>query len=126
MKMQEMNQSDAAGWIAAAMPTISKLFPAGLGALIMVAIDPPESRRELFWRLVAAGACSIFMGDTAMDILHSWWSVIDPAKHTHQAAVSFIVGACGWFVLGALGVLLKKLKADPVGTVVEVKKDLTP
>lgn len=122
--MQDHIPSDTAGWLAAALPTLSKLVPAGLGALIMVAIDPPQNRRELFWRLAAAGMCSMFLGDLALDALHSWFSFIDPTKHTHHAAVSFIVGACGWFVLGAMGVALKKLRADPVAAVAEVKKEL--
>lgn len=120
--MQDHISPEAAGWIAAAMPTLAKLVPAGLGALIMVAIDPPQSRRELFARLAAAGACSMFLGDIALDALHSWFAFIDPTKHTHHAAVSFLVGACGWFVLGGLAVVLKKLRADPIATIQEGKE----
>lgn len=115
---QQVNLSDASALAGIA----AKLVPAGLGALIMVAIDPPANRKELFYRLAAAGLCSIFLGDIAIDALHAWWPVIDPMKHTHQSAVSFIVGGCGWFVLGGLGILLKKLRTDPVGVIEDVKK----
>ena len=32
---------------------MAKLLPAGIGAAIMVLVDPPQSKRELFFRLVA-------------------------------------------------------------------------
>lgn len=118
--MQDQISSESAGWIAA---LLYKFLPAGLGAAIMIAVEPPKTRKELFWRLVSAFICSAIFGELAMDFLHSvaWFSFLDPAKRSHQAAVDFIVGGSGWFLLGGGGVLLRKVKADPVATAKEMK-----
>jgi hypothetical protein len=90
-------------------------------------VEPPKTRRELFWRLVAAFICSAMLGEPAMDWLSSltMFAWLDPAKRSHQAAVDFIVGGGGWFVLGGAGVMLRKFKGDPVAAAEDVKK-LTP
>jgi hypothetical protein len=122
MKMQELQQSpETASWLAA---LLYKFLPAGLGAAIMIAVEPPKTRRELFWRLVAAFVCSAMFGELAMDWLHSLsvFAFLEPAKRAHQAAIDFIVGGSGWFVLGGGGVLLRRFKADPAAAAEEAKR----
>ena len=123
MRMQEANSPEAAGWIAA---ILYKFLPAGLGAAIMVAVDPPQSRKELFWRLFVAFACSYLFGDVVFDFLHSFhlFAFLDAHKRAHTVAVDSLMGATGWFIFGGLTVWLKKLKADPVATISEAKKEL--
>lgn len=113
MKMQELQQSpEAAGWITA---LLYKFLPASLGAVIMIVIEPPKTRRELFWRLIAAFVCSAIFGELVMDWLHSlsFMSFLDPSKRSHQSGVDFIVGGSGWFILGGGGVLLRRFKEEP-------------
>jgi hypothetical protein len=126
MKMQELPHStEAAGWLAA---VLYKFLPAGLGALLMVAVEPPKTRKELFWRLVAAFVCSAMLGEFVMDFLDSlaWLSFLDPTKRSHQAAVDFIVGGSGWFLLGGAGVLLRRFKRAPLDTAKAVKEAAKP
>jgi hypothetical protein len=113
MRMQELQSSpETPAWLVA---ILYKFLPAGLGAAIMIAVEPPKTRRELFWRVVASFICSAIFGELAMDWAHSLslLSFLEPAKRSHQAAVDFIVGGSGWFVLGGGGVLLRRFKADP-------------
>lgn len=121
MKMQDLPSSEAVGWLAA---LVYKFLPAALGAAIMIVIEPPKTRRELFWRLVAAFICSAMLGQVAFDFLHSlsWFAFLDASKRPHTAAVDFIVGGGGWFLLGGVGVILRKARTDPIGAVDDVKK----
>lgn len=98
---------------------LAKLLPAGLGAALMVAVDPPDSKRELFARLFVAFACSLLFGEVMLDLLHSfaWLSFLDEHKRTHTAAIDALCGALGWFVLGGLSTWLKRFRADPTGAV---------
>lgn len=123
MKMQELQSHETAGWFTA---VLYKFLPAGLGALIMIAVEPPKTRCELFWRLVAAFICSAMLGELTMDLLKSFslFAFLDPLKRSHQAAVDFIVGGSGWFLLGGGGVLLRRLRADPAAAAEEAKKVL--
>jgi hypothetical protein len=100
-----------------------KLLPAGIGALLIAAVDIPGTKRELFLRVFVAMGSSILLGDVAMDWLHSLQSFawLDPHKHTHIAAINGIVGGLAWFVLGGATVLLKKFRADPTETLKELK-----
>jgi hypothetical protein len=121
MRMNDPTQSpEAASWIVA---VLYKFLPAALGAALMIVIEPPKTRKELFWRLVAAFICSAMFGELAMDWLHSvsWFAFLDPAKRSHQAAIDFIVGGSGWFILGGGGVMLRRFKGDPVATVKDAK-----
>lgn len=122
MKMQELQQSpEAASWFAA---ILYKFLPATLGAALMIVIEPPKTRKELFWRLVAAFICSAIFGEVVMDALKSFsfFAFLDPAKRSHQAAVDFVVGGGGWFILGGGGVLLRKFKGDPAAAAEDAKK----
>lgn len=122
MKMQELQQSpETAGWLAA---LLFKLLPGGLGAAVMIMVDPPDSRRELFARLFVAFVASALLGDVVLDALHtfSWFAFLDADKRHHRVAVDFIVGGAGWFVIGAASMWLKRLRADPAAAVEEAKK----
>jgi hypothetical protein len=121
MRMQEQLSPESAGWLAAA---IYKFLPATLGAAIMIVIEPPKTRQELFWRLVAAFICSAIFGEFVMDALKSFsmFAFLDPAKRSHQAAVDFIVGGSGWFLLGGGGVLLRRFRGDPAGAAEDAKR----
>ena len=116
--MNEQVPPNVAGWLAAAA---AKLLPAGLGALLIAAVDVPENRRELFLRVFVAMGCSILLGDIAIDYLASSFGFVNAAKHSHQAAVNGIVGAVGWFALGGVSQLLKKFRGDPTGTIKDLK-----
>jgi hypothetical protein len=122
MKMQDLHQSpEAAGWVAA---LLYKLLPGGLGAAVMICVDPPESKRELFARLFVAFACSLVLGDVVFDLAHSFtlFAFLDATKRAHTVAVDFIVGGVGWFVIGGAAMLLKRWKADPVAAAEAAKK----
>jgi hypothetical protein len=123
--MQDNLSPEAAGWLAAAF---YKLLPAGLGAALMIAVEPPKTRRELFWRLVAAFICSAMLGEFVMDALKSlsWFAFLDPSKRSHQAAVDFIVGGSGWFLLGGAAMWLRKFRRQPLAAVQETKQALKP
>jgi hypothetical protein len=115
--MSEPASSTAAGAI------LVKLLPAGVGAALMVAVDPPESKRELFARLFVAFTCSILFGEVVFDLLHSlaWFAFLDAHRRAHLAAVDALCGALGWFVLGGLSTWLKRFRADPVQAVKDAK-----
>jgi uncharacterized membrane protein YeaQ/YmgE (transglycosylase-associated protein family) len=121
MRMNDLPSHETASWLAAA---VYKFLPATLGAAIMIVIEPPKTRKELFWRLVAAFICSAIFGEFVMDFLRSlsWMSFLDPAKRSHQAAVDFVVGGSGWFMLGGVGVLLRRFRTDPAGAAEEAKR----
>lgn len=115
-----MNDPTAAGLLG----LLAKLAPAGIGAAIMVMVDPPQSRRELFARLFVAFAFSYLFGDVMFDFAKSFhlFAFLDAAKRTHVIAVEGLAGAAGWFVMGGAAQLLKRFKADPMGAVNEVKR----
>src|SRR5690606_37099464 len=68
--MQDHLQSpEAAGWLAA---LAYKFLPGALGALIMVMVDVPETRRDLFIRLFVAFVASVILGEVVFDYLRTW------------------------------------------------------
>jgi hypothetical protein len=78
-----------------------KLAPAGVGALIMVLVDPPANKRELFFRVFVAFAASYLLGDVVFDMLHSTaaFSFLDHTKRAHTVAIDGLVGRLGLVVL---------------------------
>jgi hypothetical protein len=100
-----------------------KFLPAGIGAALMVAVDPPKDRRELFARAFVAFACSYLFGDTLFDFLDStnWFAFLDAAKRHHHVAVDGFVGAVGWAAAGGMSMWLKRFRTDPVAAVKELK-----
>lgn len=115
--MAEPTSSAGAGLL------LVKLLPAGVGAALMVAVDPPKNKRELFARLFAAFASSYLFGDTIFDLLHSLslFSFLDHGVRAHAVAVDGVVGALGWFVLGGVSMMAKRFRTDPVATAKELK-----
>lgn len=103
---------------------LAKLLPAGIGAAIMVAVHPPQDKKELFARIFVAFACSYLFYGFTFDLLHSlsWFSFLNKTNEDHAFAVRGLLGACGWFFMGGFSMLLQKFRADPVGTVKEVKE----
>jgi hypothetical protein len=90
-----------------------KFLPASLGAAIMVAVDPPATKRELFARAFVAFAASYLFGDIAFEIAMGYFTWLNPFKPAHLNAVAGVVGAAGWFVAGASNQWLKKYRIKP-------------
>jgi hypothetical protein len=115
--MRVAQMSDPATAVAGGI--IAKLLPAGIGAALMVAVDPPETKTELFGRVFVAFAASYLLGEFVFDFLQSFslFSFMDYTKRAHVVAVDGIVGALGWFILGGASMMLKKFRNDPVKAV---------
>lgn len=111
-------------YAAAAGGILAKLLPAGIGAALMIAVDPPATKRELFLRLFVAFAFSYLFGDVMFDFAKSFnlFAFMDAAKRAHVVAVDGIAGASGWFVVGGASQLLKKFRADPAAAVKEARE----
>jgi hypothetical protein len=118
MKMQELQQSpETAGWLAA---LLYKLLPGAAGAAVMICVDPPNNKRELFARLFVAFMCSYFLGDVVFEMVKTnigWFAFLNPFKRAHTVSVDFVVGGCGWFVVGAAAMVLKKLRSGQIITI---------
>ena len=113
------------GWLAGLAALASKLVPPILGALIMVALDVPKSRKEFAARIFVAISCSYLFGDTILDFLHgfSWFAFLNPQIHAHTTTIDSLVGATAYFVMSGVAVLLRRGATDPLGTLKEVKND---
>jgi hypothetical protein len=125
MKMQELQHSpETASWIAPALAFFWKFMPGPLGALVMIAVDTPKTKTELFWRLVVAYIATVMLGDILFDFLRSFstFAFLSPFKKTHTAAVDFVVGGCGWFVLGGAAMWLRRFQSNPVAAIAEAKE----
>lgn len=109
MRMTEPASSGAAGAL------LYKLLPAGIGAAIMIAVDPPNTKRELFLQAFVAFAMSYLFGDVAFEVAKgfSLLAFLDPSKPSHWNAVAGVVGAAGWFVAGGASVALKRFRRSP-------------
>lgn len=110
--MQELQHSPDAGWLAA---VLYKFLPGALGAAVMVLVDTPTTRRDLFIRLFVAFVASVMLGDVVFDFLRStsWFSFLDPSKRPHTAAIDFLTGGLGWFVIGGGVMLAKRWRENP-------------
>lgn len=108
---------------AAAGGFLLKLAPAAAGALLMAIVDPPATKRELFFRVLVAFLASYLLGDVIFEWLQhtSAFAFLDTTKRAHNVAVDGMVGALGWFVFGGLAMWLKRFRADPVQAVKDVK-----
>lgn len=107
--MSEPASTGAAGAL------LYKFLPAGLGAAIMICVDPPRSRADLFARAFVAFAMSYLFGDVAFEAARGIppLAFLDPAKPAHWNAVAGAVGASGWFVAGGAAQWLRKWRRDP-------------
>jgi hypothetical protein len=122
MKMHELQQTpDTASWLAA---VLYKFLPGALGACVMVMVDVPQTRRDLFIRLFVAFVASVLLGGVVFDGLHSfsWFAFLDAHKQSHVAAVNFLTGGFGWFVIGGGVMLGKRWRDDPIRVVEDAKK----
>jgi len=113
MKGQVMSEPATS---AAAGIALSKLAPAGLGAAIMVAVDMPKTRGELFARFFVAFSCSHLFGDVALAILQQWVPQIS------ARAVDGALGALGYFLAGGVSVLAKRFKRQPLKTADQIRR----
>lgn len=110
---------------AAAGGLLAKLLPAGLGAAIMILVDPPQNKRELFARLFVGLGMSFLLTPFTIDFLHSnvgLFNVLDYHNVQHVCAVAGAWGAVGWFIVGAAAMWLKKFRADPMAAIEDAKK----
>lgn len=103
---------------------LSKLLPAGLGAAIMVAVDPPKTRNELFARAFVAFAFSHLFGDFGSAVVHYFFPVFDPSIAAHGRALDGCLGALGWFVAGGVSVLAKRFRRDPLEVTRKIRETL--
>lgn len=98
---------------------LAKFFPAAVGAALMIAVDPPKTKRDLFARAFVAFAASYLFGDILFDFLQTFnlFAFLNDAKRSHHTAVDGFVGAVGWFIAGGAAVLLKRFRAKPMETI---------
>jgi hypothetical protein len=116
---EQSNHANEAGGMAV---ILAKFFPAAVGAALMIAVDPPKTKRDLFARAFVAFAASYLFGDLLFDFLHtfSMFAFLENGKRSHQTAVDGFVGAVGWFVAGGLAVMLKRFRTRPLETMDEL------
>lgn len=116
--MPEPTSSAVAGGL------LAKLLPAGIGAAIMVCVDPPQCKRELFARVFVALACAYLFGDTVLDLLHSFslFAFLDAGKRAHQVAIDGLTGGLGWSFMGGVSMWMRKFRANPIEAIDEAKK----
>ena len=99
---------------------LSKFLPPAIGAGIMVAVDPPKTKRDLFARAFVAFAASWLFGETLFDFLDNnvaIFAFLDHAKKSHVTAIDGALGAVGWFIAGGVAVLLKRFRTKPMKTI---------
>lgn len=110
------NQAADAGGIAV---ILAKFFPAAVGAALMIAVDPPKTKGQLFARAFVAFCASYLFGDILFDFLQTFnlFSFLNDAKRSHHTAVDGFVGAVGWFIAGGLAVVLKRFRTKPMETI---------
>lgn len=102
---------------------ILKLLPAGLGAAIMVAVDPPKTRTEMLARAFVAFAFSHLFGDVAATLAANYIPGFDGLTDGHRRALDGALGALGWSVCGGVAVIAKRFRRDPFRTVRNLKGD---
>jgi hypothetical protein len=117
----EMAEPASSGAAAAGI-ALSKLAPAGMAALVMVAVGPKTvTRKEIFVRALVAMALSHLFGDVAVAYVGSLgWHWFNPA--THASAVYGFIGAFGWGVVGGFALLSQRFRRDPLGVATKVRK----
>lgn len=116
MRMFDQTNSPEAGSLAF---ILAKFFPAAVGAALMIAVDTPKTKGQLFARAFVAFAASYLFGDVLFDFLQTLnlFAFLNDAKRAHHTAIDGFVGAVGWFVAGGLAVLLKRFRTKPLKTI---------
>jgi hypothetical protein len=113
----------ADGGTTMAAGLVAKLAPAGVGALIMVAVGPKTiTRREVFLRAFVALGTTYLFGDLALDYVSLTYSWFNPVKHS--VALYGLMGCVGWGAMGGLSVVVQRFKRRPLETVREVRDAL--
>lgn len=97
------------------------LLPAGFGAAIMIAVDPPKTKREMALRAFVAFACSYLFHGVAISWVAHLFGWFNPLDESHRNAVLGLIGAVGWFVAGGTSVVLKKLKRKPFEVIGQIR-----
>lgn len=107
-------------WLA---PVLTKMLPACLGAAIMVAVDLPATKRELFARVFVALVCSLLFTEFTFDFLHGfgWFAFLNESNKMHVAGIAGFLGAVGWFVIGGMAMWLRRFKVAPIDAVKDAK-----
>jgi hypothetical protein len=102
---------------------LAKFLPAGIGAALMMAVDPPEDRKEMFLRAFVAFGAAYLFGEAVFDGLQatSWFHWLTWSKRSHHIAVNGFVGSVGWFIAGAISMLMKRFRKDPLQTVSDAR-----
>lgn len=126
LPMADHLHTEAAGWLAA---SAAKLLPPALGAIVMVAVDPPETKRELFWRLFVALSAGFLFGELVFDFLHAnigWFSFLDHARRSHTYAIDALTGGFAWSAIGGASAFMKRFRADPTRAIAEAREAVKP
>jgi hypothetical protein len=93
---------------------LTKLAIAGgaglLGALVIAAVDPPQTRRELFMQALVAGGGSMSFGPIAVHVAQHYISWVDFSLIEYAVPVYFLVGALSWGAAGALAMARKTIR----------------
>lgn len=125
MKVSNMAAESAAG--AGLLVKLGAAGVAGLvGGAIMAAVDPPQTRRELFLQAAAAGVASIFFGPAAVRVADYYVDFVSLAGAgaedylTWAVPVYFLVGALAWGAFGALA-KFRRTVADKGAALLEEK-----
>ena len=102
----------------------AKLWPAAVGAAIMVAVGPTHiSRREMFLRAFVALSMSYLFSDVvaAYAVAHgpTWFSL-----DRHRTSLDGLIGAFGWSGAGAAAQLANRFRRRPLETAREIRNVL--
>lgn len=94
-----------------------------IGALIMIVVEPPENRKDLFGRLVAAFAASWMFGHIACKITLSWISTVASGIDYTDVVVPVYgtIGGLGWSIFAVLNYWRKKLITAPKEAIQDAK-----
>lgn len=139
---QHIGEAAAAAKSAGASAVHMSVFGASVGAgvlggLMMIALDPPKTKKQMFVQSLTAAAGSIFFGPAAVRTLDHYVAWIDlsnagPIKALEIAApVYFLIGALAWGFAAAL-VRLRHIIEEKGGDAaagrlgIEKPKDLAP
>jgi hypothetical protein len=113
--------AETASGVAAGL--VAKLTPAGIGALIMVAVGPKTiTRQEIFLRaFVALGATYLFSDAVASYVManYAWFDAVK-----HRTALDGLIGCVSWGMVGGANALLQRFKRKPLETFREVRDTL--
>jgi hypothetical protein len=117
-----MSMTEPASGVAAGLA--AKLFPAAVGALIMVAVGPKVvSRREIFLRAFVALGLTYLFSDAASAYVASEFVWFDQTKH--RTALDGLMGCIGWGAMGGLSALAQRFRKNPLQVIRDVKDTFT-